>query len=266
MRNEIQWKHKLDLLYYAIKLGHEGYPKSSLTQILDQIQGTSATVPYGILFKMLRFTFYSNRPGIVTDSMSPADLTTSVEILDGLSRRGCKRLPEDVVIVLEKATGNVTPLRGSVEGKSVEVDAIGDSRDPRTAQERLSNLLATFTVSLYRKTITFVRCGVSPSKTAGINSGAYGEQFPKLMRPRSGAMYAEMFRAMAKTKRQDQCIKSLQNWVPEMDIEKPPVKLEGEVAKAVKDCLLVAHPNVKEHARKGTDATGEWVSLWVGER
>jgi len=48
-----------------------------------------------------------------------------------------------------------------------------------------------------------------------------------------------------------------------MEMENPPVKLEGEVAKAVKDCLLVVKPNVEKDARERLDATGEWVSLWV---
>ena len=47
------------------------------------------------------------------------------------------------------------------------------------------------------------------------------------------------------------------------DTEKPPVKLEGDVAKAVQECLLVAHPSVEEDARKEPDARGEWGSLWV---
>lgn len=36
-----------------------------------------------------------------------------------------------------------------------------------------------------------------------------------------------------------------------MEVEYLSVKLEGEVAKAVKDCLLVVKPNVEKVSRKG---------------
>ena len=257
-----RWKHRLDLLYYANAIGHEGYPKSSLMQIFRQAQGTRAKLPWGIFLKMLRLTLYSIRPGITTDAISPADLTTSVEILAELKRRGCKTLPEDVFIMLQKATGNVKPLPDSAVGKSVEVDAIGDPRDPRTAQERLSDLLATFTVRTVSEHDEVRDLESYAKQNHWYEFWTLWRAIARQGRPRSGAMYTEMFRAIAKSKRRELCEKNLRTWVPAMDEEKPPVKLEGEVAKAVKDCLLVAHPEVEEDAHKGSDATGEWAPLW----
>lgn len=144
--NVPQWKYKLDLLSCGMKLGHEGYPKSLLTQILKQIQGCSAASSPAILINMLNLTTFKNERGIAIESMSPADLTTSMEILNELSRCGYRKLPMHLFVVLQRAAYYMTPLRGSAEGKSAEVNAIRDSRNPTTIQERLSILLSGFTV------------------------------------------------------------------------------------------------------------------------
>lgn len=99
-----QWKYKLDLLSRGMKLGHEGYPKSLLMQILKQIRGSSAASSPAILINMLNLTTFKNERGIANESMSPADLTTFMEILDELSRCGYRKLPMHLFVVLQKGS------------------------------------------------------------------------------------------------------------------------------------------------------------------
>lgn len=264
-----RWRAKLNLLLYAVELGHRGDPKWSLAQMLGQIQATSSRVAPNILMQMLRMILLPNgfshapgQQGVAIASLSPTSLTASVDVLAEISRRKYRYLPEDIAIMLQMVTGDVMPFHGLAGAESAKVDATRDSHDSMTAQQRLSHLMATFSVepTSEAQTINTLRRYAKPGKW---------EQFWFIWRkharrmPRSGALYAVMFRAIAKEKNKIVCSRILRKWVPEMDTEDPPVKFEGEVAKAVKDCLLVVHPNMEEDARKEPDATGEWVPLWL---
>lgn len=260
-RDVTQMRYRLELLSYGMKLGHEGYPKSTVGQMLQAIRDSSPTSPRGILIEMLEIVVLMDERGTTTGPMSLADLTTCVEILEELNQRGYTQLPKKLVLGLRKESHNWMHLRGPAEGKSAEVDGIRDSRSPRTVQE-LSHILATFTAKKVSeaKSVRMLRYFAKKGKW---------HQFWQFWRnrpehvPRSEDMYAEMFRALARGKLQHQCAQVLETWVPAMDKEETPVRLEGKVAKAVKDCLLVAHPTVEEDARAGSGATDRWVSLWV---
>jgi len=81
-------------------------------------------------------------------------------------------------------------------------------------------------------------------------------------KPISSALYTCMFQRVAETKNQKACIAVLQNWVLSMELEDPVVKLEGDVAEAVKACAKVADPFVEQDANTGPEVKSEWVSLW----
>jgi len=85
---------------------------------------------------------------------------------------------------------------------------------------------------------------------------------PRACISQSPAVYAYMFACVANTGSQKGCMAVLRNWVPDMEREDPPVKLEGEVSEAVKACLMVADPSITGDAEATSEAKGEWLSMW----
>lgn len=77
---------------------------------------------------------------------------------------------------------------------------------------------------------------------------------------RSTLVYATMFKLAARTNDQNIAMDALRACVPEMGREEPAVKIEGEVAYAMKDCLEVAEPDAQTMGEKG--GRGEWAILW----
>lgn len=66
----------------------------------------------------------------------------------------------------------------------------------------------------------------------------------RMMKRRGPKMYALMFSEVAKSRHQAQCQRVLMECIPEMDRESPPITVEGEVARAVLECLVVARVDV----------------------
>ncbi|KAB8297826.1 hypothetical protein EYC80_001624 [Monilinia laxa] len=81
-------------------------------------------------------------------------------------------------------------------------------------------------------------------------------------KPQSAAMYAYMFHEIAETGHQKGCMKALRTWIEDLDREDPAVKLEGDLAEAVKACLLVVDPHVEQEVIQDPEKPGEWSSLW----
>jgi len=77
----------------------------------------------------------------------------------------------------------------------------------------------------------------------------------------SADMYAFMFDKIAATNHQSACTHVLRDWVSTTQRENPVVKLEGDVAEAIKACLRVADPHVEQDA-SDPNFNGEWVTIW----
>jgi Ribosomal silencing factor during starvation len=81
-------------------------------------------------------------------------------------------------------------------------------------------------------------------------------------RPRSSELYSFMFHNVARSGHQKRCIDTLDTYLPMMECEDPPVKLEGEVARSVMDCLKVVDPDIEQKRYSGSNGVGKWVRLW----
>lgn len=67
---------------------------------------------------------------------------------------------------------------------------------------------------------------------------------------------------MVETNKQGRCVRALTAWIPEMEIEDPPVSLTGPLAEAVMECLKVEEPEIEELLYSRNDTTGQWGKLW----
>ncbi|KAI9876389.1 MAG: ATPase synthesis protein 25 mitochondrial [Pleopsidium flavum] len=270
VRHASQWESEIDLVCYAIELAHPGYPKSNLAQILGQMRKAGVNVSEITLTKGLKTALLRNGtsslPGECdndTDWISPMDMTMAVELVEELSHRGRYSLTEEASVMLQEAVGIGKPSRRSGKGGRMYGNSIGVSRGPYSARERLRELMNTFDVE-YISTDSCIRMLRLYAKE-GLWTGfwEFWRDIARCMRPRSATLYAYIFHAMAETNHQINCTETLRAWIPEMEREQPPVKLEGQVAEAVKECLLVVDPNVKTYARRDSDVKGEWVPLWL---
>ena len=270
VRRTSQWEPKINFLCCAMELAHPGYPKSMLTQILGQMRKAGVDVSEITLTKALKTTLLRNgaislpgKRGSDTDWFSPIDMTIAVELLEELSHRGSHSLTEEASVMLHEAVGIVKPSRRSGRGGRMYGNSIGVFREPDTAQERLRKLMNTFDVEYTSDDSCIRMLRLYAKEVLRTGFWEFWRDIARRMRPRSAALYAYMFGVMAETKHQINCMQTLRAWIPEMEREHPPIKLEGKVAKAVMECLLVVDPNIEADAGRDPDVKGEWVPLWL---
>lgn len=88
---------------------------------------------------------------------------------------------------------------------------------------------------------------------------------PRLLLPRTAAMYTFLFHTIAETGHQAAAIATLRRCVPEMEYEeqgKDRVELKGALAAAVMDCVEIASPEIRLDVRLDSERENEWVRLW----
>ncbi|MCJ1366130.1 ATPase synthesis protein 25 mitochondrial [Acarospora aff. strigata] len=261
---------ELELFCYAVELGHHGYPKSSLAQLLAHMRRSGLSVAQNILLSVLRATLLRREFSTALDKaasdsagLSSADITMSVELLEELRHRGCRTLPEEIGILLQEATGVVMPLRRITKHTRLKPHATLLAHNPTTPRARLLRLLPAFSTTYNSEPFHLHTLHLLATRADWSQFWVYWHDIAKRALPRSAALYACLFRAMAQTGHQVNCMQTIREWVPEMHRERTPVRIEGNVAVAVRECLLVAHPEVEEEARENPGAGGEWVPLWV---
>lgn len=88
------------------------------------------------------------------------------------------------------------------------------------------------------------------------------ESIPANFQRRDEELYALLFRCVARRGHQSKTMAVLRQSIASMSREEPPVKLEGEIAKAVLQCCRVADPRIEDDVRTRRNERGEWVRLY----
>ncbi len=269
-RRILQRARKIDLICCGVEFGHPGYPISILTDILAKKRASNDAISYSTLLKLLKTTLLRKGPNDIlgqrghdSDITSSADIIMVKKLLEELKHRGSYYLPEEIAILLQEAMCILMPLGRRGRAKPLLNNQSKAYSNPTAASEYLMNLIGAFTTN-YTSDDSYIRMmRLCAEQGRWDKFWEFWRYNARCMRPRSGALYAHMFRTMAETKHQVDCMHCLREWVPEMEREVPPVRLDGDVAKAVMDCLLVAEPNVVAEARSNPKAPGEWVPVWI---
>ncbi|KAI9797461.1 MAG: ATPase synthesis protein 25 mitochondrial [Piccolia ochrophora] len=270
---------RIELFCHAVEVRHPGYTKEGLVQLLNRTQARTHHIHFRIFEMVLRAIL--NRKPIVTTMteetieviapVSEADLFLATTILESMERHGYPIFTEDIFVLLHEAIGFPTPISPP---NKVDTGPLLDSASTRvtvTLQEfakvssrqfRLNALAKHFGVSITQGG-ALIRLLTLYANQA--HWRAFWELWSlpaRCFQARSAELYAFMFRTIARTGHQAQCMRTLREHIPEMEKEEPRVPINGDVAKSIMACLRVADPWVEEESPKPTGLKGEWVHLW----
>lgn len=248
------WEYRLSLICHAIEIGHPSYTKSNLVSSFEELQASALDIPPS-LFTIVVCTLFQeshkHASGADRPEVSVKDILAAAEILEDMALRGENIMTEEIMTSLQVAL----IFR-------FESDRENDVWLHTDAEQRLRLLMAEHDFP-NRSNESYSRV-LNACASVGKWDSFWDvwDSVPRNFQPRGPELYALMFRHTARRNHQAEAMKALRHNVPLMGREEPPVKLSGEVAKAVILCLRVADPAVDEDVRGERNERGEWVRLY----
>ena len=250
-----QWQLYFELLFLGLTVKHPGYGAEHIIRLLEQFAvpldhfstGTSYTI-IGPAIKHIFNWFFSNESDGSFCSLYRR-LVDAVEVLNQkhvklFSQAMCEDLYLMAIRVhaCESEKWEDTSRSESVRyvAKTLQRQGI----HPRDSQIDARILEALATVKGWNE------------------YWHYWRGIPQRQQRRPQFLYVLMFQHVAAFGHQRQAIQALEEWIPEMELESPPVDMSHDLARSIMLCLQVADPIVVEHVVKGTNNQGQWVRLW----
>lgn len=261
------WDSALQLHCYAIKIGHTGYTRGRLMETLRALQASTVELPahaYMNIFETMILAPHaldesSWVKGTKYDAINALrrSLGWGFEVLEKMAFRGHSVCTEKTFAILHlaitypkfaPAPTNLVALPGE-EPKPLSISTKDIVNYQYLSRMAIKILWGQSTNNL---DILMMRSYIEQDNWAGF--WHVWRLTARTMRPRTPEMYAILFRGIAGTGNQAKCQEALNDQISEMQLEEPPVALEGDVADAVRSCLIAAQVNLRE---------GIWAKLWT---
>jgi hypothetical protein len=259
--SQFEAEGRIWLNVYAGELRHPSYGKEELINLFRELQAAGVRISRPAYIYFLRGLL---RPELRRGTSDRHVLETATKVLQAMFDQGLEILDEDMLVELQEATSpgllkKVNPNR-IVQHPDDTYDL--PSLPMSQIQRRLHVLIKSIDLPPFSDQSRMRLLDLHAKNQHWLEFWDIFRMAPRRGQPQSASMYAFMFGTVAQTRNQKACMNVLRNWAPEMEREQPPVALEGIVADAVKACLEIADPYVKQTAIDSPDLKGEWLSLW----
>lgn len=255
--NAEHWECRLDLHCYATKIRHWRYGSESLLTQFKEMRASGVIISEATFVHLFRTVLFFHGSE-VRDRLDAIDANDRVRrlsrnsvqkaayVLQNMSLSGLNIVTEEIFMML---------LEAVMLARLQDPDLMGALQDllPIMLQHRpnITNSQSHLRIlQMYANTYDWT------------GFWHYWRGIARQEQPRTADHYILMYRCVASTVHQAQCMEVLRTWVPEMQMEEPPVRLEGAVAEAVMECVLVADPAVENALAEDWDTKGEWSRLW----
>lgn len=263
-----RWDHVFWLSFYARDIGHPWFTTLNITKLFSTFKKRkfdNSDISDEYYHKIIR-TLLEPSQGISYKSYAPTRVHARIvsKVIKTMHRRDHKILTEEMFLTLQEATERAADL----DIPTVQPEAtINDSFELPTMpmgpiQRRIHTLMMNLELPPFSDESRMRLMHIYARNGHWIAFWDIWRLPLRQAKPQSAEMYAYMFIRVAETGHQKACMKTLRTWIENLVREDCPVKLEGDVAEAVKACLLVASPDVEEEAIRDPRAPGEWASLW----
>lgn len=252
---KVHWECRFAMVCHAIKIGHPRYKKRDLVVLVHQMQATFVYLPSSIALKIIDI-FLSRRAPARSNGITGVefcfgvrDFQYSLEIFDSVQLKVVDSYVKRILMVLYAAT------------------AYAESEFPMDLKPnvlaRLMEHMANFSITDLDPEIHATVLNICALNKNWEALWTHWNGIAGRMQPRPAELYASFFHIVAKTKNHTQCTVALRNFVPEMMLEQPPVRLEGKVARAVMECLRIVDPELEFNWKKpGWKSEPRWFDLW----
>ncbi|MCJ1385597.1 ATPase synthesis protein 25 mitochondrial [Xylographa soralifera] len=249
------WQYRLDLVRYALDLDHPGYSTADLFDLIRSMQGSGEAVPRMVYEHAL--TILATSSESVSSSgqnrliVPMTNFLMSLDLISDMSLESRDIFEESTISLLLRALPRVEPT-GTSDQQKLRADAVF----------QLIRLLDERYVYLSRSSSHYYIMNALADAGDWKAFWKYWHGIARRLQRKSFLLYASMFRIISRTDHQANCVVALRDWIPEMEIEQPPVPLTGTLARTVIDCLRVADPDVEYQINRGHNEKGQWVRLW----
>ncbi|TKA63896.1 hypothetical protein B0A49_11539 [Cryomyces minteri] len=257
--NETQWESLIKLHALGSQLSHPDYGKREVGLLYAATQESGVAIAESTFLAMLRAHLAPSVRGARTPQrrLSPNSIASALGVLDDMHSHGYNIMTEEILLLLHEAAGPASPPAGPgaqltpTQGKSHEQQTL--------AQSKMLNLVAHLPAPPSDALVLTLLQRHAAQDDWRTFWAAWALP-PQHMRSRTAAMYRLVFDAVASRDKQREALKVLRSCVPDMEREMPPVRLEGEIARAVQKCIDVAMPGMER--KQWEKVGGEFGPLW----
>lgn len=253
--NSDHWQYRFGLLCHAFYLGHPGYTKANIFNVVQEMQSSAIDIPITVFEDTLQILAGPDKTPQSTANDSPnlsiQDVTRVMDILTDMDLRNLDIFHESILSPLVQSLAQVPPT-----------DTPSSSHLRNDALWRLISLLDKRQIYLSHPRTHYAILSALVSHNDWPGFWRYWHGIARRMQRKPFIIYALMFRAVARKGHQAESVHALSEWIPEMEIEEPPVGLRGVLAEAVMEVLRVAEPGVERMVESGQFEVGQFVRLW----
>jgi hypothetical protein len=246
---------------FARDIAHPDYTLHELRSFLKKLQGYCVPISRDSYMVLIRSVLLPRKSLEVKPASSHDVADTVLEILRVMQDQGLQILDEDMLVELQELTEPPSSHQHRKQHDDASTYGL-DAQMPTPIQRRLHLLMMKLPLPLFSDESRIRLLNIHARNDFWVEFWDVFRMAPRACASQSAAVYAYMFACVANTGSQKGCMTVLRNWVSDMNREEPPVRLEGDVAEAVKACLRVADPNIEMDAAEGSELKGEWVDLW----
>ena len=252
------WLHR-----YARQLGHTGYKYNGLMNLFEELQMNGVEVSTETYLDLLRCALQPLNIKGKYDGPPRHKVEDAMKILQVMYDRGHNILTEDIFVALQEATA---PMPGFESESPSIYTSSSDTFDLPSVkmsaiQRRIHVLMRSIDMPTFRAESRLRLLDLYSRQNNWMEFWDIWRLALRQGQPQTAPLYAFMFNKIAETTHQKACINVLRTWIPDVEREVPTVTLGGEVAQAIKACLLVADPFVERDV-SDPKAKGEWISMW----
>ena len=248
----IHWESLADLYLHALKLRHPGYTVEDVNSLLSKAELSGVDISERFFIKVFEATLLPVADHIANGQPVRGSLAKASKVMEKMENYGHDPLSDRLILSLNKS---ITPA-------SILSDDNTRRELPMSLHDQLHDVMDAAGVTPMEE--RFYRQLLASCAQLGHWRGFWNVWHGVARRSlaRSAELYKFAFAAVADTGHQSRCLAALRYCVPQMRKENPPVRIEDDLARAIKSCVLVAEPDIENQAASDTFIEGEFVPLW----
>lgn len=250
------WECRLDLHCYATKIRHGRYGTENLLNQFKEMRASGVNISEATSLKIFRTILFSDGPE-AHDGLDATDADNEIRavssnsvarvcyVLEDMSLSGLNIVTEEIFMILLEAVARSPESRW------------------KAALQQLSQIILQHRPNITNPQSHLRILQIYANTDDWLEFWRYWSGIARQGQPRSADHYTLMYHSVALTMHQSKCLEVLRTWIPEMQMEDPPVKLEGAVGEAVMECVRVAEPDIENVVARQGNGKGEMPRLWA---